>query len=116
MASFDELAFGLTGKGLLATGWGALKTSVLCPPIAATFPKNGVYYHLTNCDHQWTQWVPPGVIRDELGKALRCNANRYVLFNVGDLREIPLSIAAAMDFAWNAEAGFLSLVTCNSLK
>jgi hypothetical protein len=64
---------------------------------------NGIYYHLTYCDHQWTQWVPLELIRDEFRKALDQNADKYVLFNVGDIREIPLTITGAMDLVWEAD-------------
>ena len=64
---------------------------------------NGVYYHLSYCDNQWVQWVPLGLIQQEFRKIVEAQATRYVLFNVGDMREIPLTMAGAMDLAWKAE-------------
>ncbi|MEN6345020.1 MAG: glycosyl hydrolase 115 family protein [Armatimonadia bacterium] len=63
---------------------------------------NGVYYHLTFCDNQWVQWIPLEMIRDEFKAVVDSGATDYVLHNVGDLREVPLSVAAAMDLAWDA--------------
>jgi hypothetical protein len=39
-------------------------------------------------------------VAGELARAYRAGASRYVLFNVGDLREFLLPTAAAMDAAW----------------
>ena len=63
---------------------------------------NGVYFHIGNCDRQLTQWVPLEHLQQEFKKVINHKATKYVLFNVGDIREIPLSIAAGMDLAWNA--------------
>ncbi len=64
---------------------------------------NGIYYHLSYCDNQWVQWVPLNVIQNEFKKVIDAGIKRYVLFNVGDMREIPMSMAAGMDLAWNAK-------------
>ena len=64
---------------------------------------NGVYYHLSYCDNQWVQWVSPALIQQEFSKIIDAGATRYVLYNVGDMREIPLSMAAGMALAWNSD-------------
>ena len=79
------------------------KTSLPTEKEAARSGGNGVYYHLTYCDNQWVQWVPLKVVQEELAKAVAAKANRYVLFNVGDIRELPLTIAGAMDVAWKID-------------
>ena len=63
---------------------------------------NGTYYHLTYCDNHHVEWVSPSVIRKEYLKAIderRCTS--YVMHNVGDIRELPLSLAAGFDMAWD---------------
>ncbi len=69
------------------------------PREAANPGGNGLYYHLTASQGQWVQYISPAVVGGELARAYRAGASRYVLFNVGDLREFPLSVAAAMDAA-----------------
>ena len=64
---------------------------------------NGVYYHVAYCDNQWVQWVSPELIRDEFRGIVEAKADRYALFNVGDIRESVVSIKAAMEVVWNAE-------------
>ena len=63
---------------------------------------NGTYYHLTYCDNHHVQWVSPKAIRREYLKAIdenRCTS--YVMHNVGDIRELPLSLAAGFAIAWD---------------
>lgn len=64
---------------------------------------NGIYYHLTYCDNQWVQWVSAEIIRQEIKKSYNAGANEYVLYNVGDMREIPLSMYVGMDAVWNTK-------------
>ncbi|MCK5906003.1 MAG: glycosyl hydrolase 115 family protein, partial [Flavobacteriales bacterium] len=66
-------------------------------------PNHGVYYHLSYCDNQWVQYVPIKKIQDEFIKVLDAGANSLVMYNVGDIREIPLTIAAGMDLAYDAK-------------
>jgi hypothetical protein len=62
---------------------------------------NGVYFHLTYCDNQWVQWVSPALIEEELTKAVDDGMTRMAILNVGDIREIPLSLSAGMAFLYN---------------
>jgi hypothetical protein len=66
-------------------------------------PNHGVYYHLSYCDNQWVQYVPVKKIQNEFRKVIEVDATSLVMYNVGDIREIPLTIAAGMDIAFNAE-------------
>ena len=70
------------------------------PREAANPGGNGIYYHITASQGQWVQYVSPALVAGELARAYRAGASRYVLFNVGDLREFLLPTAAAMDAAW----------------
>ncbi|MDH4443910.1 MAG: glycosyl hydrolase 115 family protein [Akkermansiaceae bacterium] len=63
---------------------------------------HGTYYHLTYCDNHHVEWVSPTVICTEMLKAIdgrKCS--QYVMYNVGDVRELPLSIAAGFNIAWD---------------
>jgi len=63
---------------------------------------NGTYFHLTYCDNHFVQWVSPERIREQYLMATdqhKCLA--YVMFNLGDLRELPLSIAAGLNIVWD---------------
>jgi len=64
---------------------------------------NGIYYHLSYCDNQWVQWVPLNVVQHEFQKSIDAGITRYALFNVGDMREIPQTMAAGMDLVWDAK-------------
>ena len=66
-------------------------------------PNHGVYYHLSYCDNQWVQYVPVKKLQDEFSKVMDAGANSMVMYNVGDIREIPLTIAAGMDIAYDAK-------------
>jgi hypothetical protein len=66
-------------------------------------PNHGVYYHLTYCDNQWVQYVPLKKVQDEFRRVIDAGANSLVMYNVGDIREIPLTIAAGMDLVYNAK-------------
>ncbi len=63
---------------------------------------NGVYFHLANCDRQWSQWVDLHHFQQQFQKIVYSGATDYALFNVGDIREIPLNIKAAMDVSWDS--------------
>jgi hypothetical protein len=65
-------------------------------------PNHGIFYHLTYCDNHWVEWFPLKNVQEQLVKAVNANAVSMAEFNVGDIREIPLKIAMAMDFTWNA--------------
>jgi len=65
---------------------------------------NGIYYHVTYCDNQYVQWVSPKKIRQEFLKGINnYKISEYVMHNVGDIRELPLSIASGFDILWNIE-------------
>jgi hypothetical protein len=65
---------------------------------------NGIYYHVSYCDNQYVQWVSPKKIRQEFLKGVNnYKMSEYVMHNVGDIRELPLSIAAGFDILWNIE-------------
>lgn len=71
---------------------------------------HGIFFHLTFCDNHWVQWYPLRDTQAELVKAVRAGAVSMAEFNVGDIREIPLKIALAMDLAydvrpWIADSG-----------
>lgn len=63
---------------------------------------HGIFFHLTFCDNHWVQWYPMGGVQHELVKAVRAGAVSMAEFNVGDIREIPLKTAMAMDLAYDA--------------
>lgn len=63
---------------------------------------HGIFFHLTFCDNHWVQWYPLAGVQHELVKAVRAGAVSMAEFNVGDIREIPLKIAMAMDLAYDA--------------
>ena len=63
---------------------------------------NGTYYHLTYCDNHHVEWVSPATIRTEMLKAIdERKCSQYVIYNVGDVRELPLSLAAGCNIAWD---------------
>jgi len=63
---------------------------------------NGTYYHLTYCDNKHVEWVSPTIIRTEMLKAIdERKCSQYVMYNVGDVRELPLSLAAGSNIAWD---------------
>jgi len=63
---------------------------------------NGTYYHLTYCDNKHVEWVSPTIIRTEMLKAIdESKCSKYVMYNVGDIRELPLSLAAGFSIAWD---------------
>ena len=64
---------------------------------------NGIYYHIAYCDNQYVQWVNPEIIRQEVVKSYDATANEYILYNVGDMREIPLSMYVGMKVAWDTQ-------------
>jgi len=65
---------------------------------------NGIYYHVTYCDNQSVQWVSPKKIREQFTNAINTNkVTEYVIHNVGDIRELPLSLSAGFDILWNIE-------------
>jgi hypothetical protein len=65
---------------------------------------NGIYYHLTYCDNQPVQWVSPKKIREQFTNAIITNkVTEYVIHNVGDIRELPLSLSAGFDILWNID-------------
>lgn len=61
-------------------------------------PLHGIFFHLTYCDNQYVQWTPLKQVQHELMKAVDANATTMAEFNVGDVRELPLKIAMAMNF------------------
>ena len=65
-------------------------------------PLHGIFFHLTFCDNHWVQWYPMSGVQHELVKAVRAGAVSMAEFNVGDIREIPLKTAMAMDLAYDA--------------
>jgi hypothetical protein len=71
------------------------------PESIARHKINGIYYHLTYCDNQWVQWVSPALIQEELSKAVQAGITRMAILNVGDIREIPLSLSAAAAFTYD---------------
>lgn len=60
---------------------------------------NGLYYHLTSAQGQWIPYISPETAGNALVQAYHSNMHGYVRFNVGDLREILLTTAAALDAA-----------------
>jgi hypothetical protein len=65
-------------------------------------PYHGIFFHLTYCDNQWVQWTPLKQVQHELMKAVNAKATSMAEFNVGDIRELPMKIAMAMNFTSNA--------------
>lgn len=66
---------------------------------------SGVYYHLSYLgaphDYLWLNTTPPALMYEELKKAYDTGADRYWLFNVGDIKPAELGLQTAMDIAWD---------------
>jgi hypothetical protein len=66
----------------------------------------GVYYHTAMIDgrsNHFTEFVPLETIREELGRAVKAGATRYLLVNTANLRPVPMTTRAVMELAWNAK-------------
>jgi hypothetical protein len=63
----------------------------------------GAYYHVAMMNgraNQLTEMVPVERIVSELGRYVKAGATQYVLLNTSDIRPVPMTIKAVMDFAW----------------
>lgn len=65
---------------------------------------SGVYYHLSYWgapqDYLWLSSTSPGLIWFEMNKALTTGANRFWVFNVGDIKPAEKELTFALDYAW----------------
>ncbi|MFL6436345.1 MAG: glycosyl hydrolase 115 family protein [Terriglobales bacterium] len=63
----------------------------------------GAYYHVAMMNgraNQLTEMVPVERIMSELGRYIKAGATHYLLLNTSDIRPVPMTIKAVMDFAW----------------
>ncbi len=69
---------------------------------------SGVYYHLSYWgrpeDYLWVCSTSPQLVAFEVRKALATGADRYWLFNVGDIKPAEMETEFAMDLAWDPAA------------
>jgi len=69
--------------------------------------RSGVYYHLsylgTPLSYLWLCTTPPALISEELTRAYDHGADRFWIFNVGDIKPAEVDITFAMDLAWDTK-------------
>lgn len=67
----------------------------------------GVYYHLSYWgppeDHLWLSSISPGLIWYEMSKSLISGADRFWVFNVGDIKPAEKELSFALDLAWKGK-------------
>ena len=68
-----------------------------------TGPGDGVYFHMTGAArNRYTEYHSPQSVFESLYKYYAVGATSFCLFNVSNLRHLALSVAAGMDYLWNA--------------
>jgi len=77
--------------------------------------KSGVYYHLSYWgspeDYLWLSTISPALIYYEMHKAMGTGADRFWIFNVGDIKPAELEMQFALDLAYDT-----TVVSPDSLK
>lgn len=70
--------------------------------------RSGVYYHIsylgTPHDNLWLATTAPMLMYEELLKAYTAGADRYWLFNVGDIKPMEIEMQMFMDMAYDFQA------------
>ncbi len=65
----------------------------------------GVYYHLSYWgrphDYMWLTTTQPGLVYNEMKQAYDCNARRFWVVNVHDLKPAAYDLELFLDMAWN---------------
>ncbi len=64
----------------------------------------GEYYHTAMIDYRsnhFSELVPLERIREELGRAAKAGATRYLVVNTSNLRPVVMTSRATMELAWN---------------
>jgi hypothetical protein len=77
------------------------------PAEQARSGRSGVYYHLSYLgaplSYLWLSTTPPALVSEEMTRAFDSGADRFWIFNAGDIKPAELNLSHALDLAWDVQ-------------